>query len=257
MVEMKINVSGENLCVPNYESANNTPERFSNVSSPKVNTCPVKVTLSEEGKKACKNKIQESEKTDYEFMVANRAKLIEEKDVPEIHYGFMLGNKLAEIIEQNEKYRSIEEKGSALLEAYASAYDEIMEGYTDGTRSTYVEDKTAESGYRRMTMEEEISGLDGAYQKYVSGFEAQTQQVVDASEAFDKYMAKLSKLDVHRAKMATKAKEVFAKISEEDLPENIADSMLGAKQKFIELYSRNDYRSMNIKSLLKEIRIFF
>ena len=53
-----------------------------------------------------------------------------------------------------------------------------------------------------------------------------------------------------------KAKEVFSKMSEDDIPENIADSMLGAKQKFIELYSRNDYRSMNIRSLLKDIRIF-
>ena len=255
-MNMNINVLGENLFVPYYGSANSTTKMFSNVSSPEVDTCSVKVTISEEGKKACKNNIEDSEKTNYEFMVANRTELIDQKNVPEIHYGFMLGNKLAEIIEHDEEFRSIEEKGSLLLEAYASTYDEIMQGHVNGTRSNYVEDQTAEHGYRKMTMEEEISGLDVAYQKYVSGFEAQTQQIVDASEAFDKYMAKLSILDVHRAKMAAKAKEVFSKMSEDDIPENIADSMLGAKQKFIELYSRNDYRSMNIRSLLKDIRIF-
>lgn len=253
---MKINVSDKNMFFSNYESANSTAKMFSNVSSSEVYRCQVKVTISEEGIKACKNNIQDSEKTDYECMVANRAELIEQKNVPETHYGFMLGNKLAEIIEHDEEYRSIEEKGSALLEAYARAYDEIMQGYADGVRSIYVEDKTAESGYRKMTMKEEISGLDAAFQKYVSGFETQTQQVVDASEAFDKYMQKLAKLDVHRAKMATKAKEIFGKRSEEDIPESIADSLLGAKQKFVELYSINDYRSMNIRSLLKDIRIF-
>ena len=70
-----------------------------------------------------------------------------------------------------------------------------MQEYADGTRNVYVEDKADESGYRKMTMEEEISGLDAAYQKYVSGFEAGIHQAVDASKAFDKYIAKLSKID--------------------------------------------------------------
>ena len=66
-----------------------------------------------------------------------------------------------------------------------------MQGYADGTRNVYVEDKADESGYRKMTMEEKISGLDAAYQKYVSGFEAGIHQAVDASKAFDKYMLEL------------------------------------------------------------------
>lgn len=255
-MNMKINASGENRFIPNYESANNASNIFLNVSSPEVSTYPVKVTISEEGKKACKNNIQSREKTDYESTVANRAELIEQKNAPEIHYGFMLGNKLAEITEGDEEYHSIEDKGSALLEAYASAYDEIIKGYAKGTRGIYVEDATAESGYRKMTMEEEIRGLDDAYQKYISGFEAKTQQNVDASEAFDKYIAKLSDLDVHRVKMATKAKEIFDKMSEEEISDNITDSMLGAKQKFVEMYSQCDNKSFSIRSLLEDITIF-
>lgn len=43
-----------------------------------------------------------------------------------------------------------------------------MQGYADGTRNVYVEDKADESGIH---------------------------QAVDASKAFDKYIAKLSKID--------------------------------------------------------------
>ena len=105
-------------------------------------------------------------------------------------------------------------------------------------------------------MEEEISGLDAAYQKYVSGFETRIHQAVDASKAFDKYMAKLSKIDIHRAKMSTKAKKFFDKMNEEDIPVNISDSMLGAKQKFIEMYSQYDTKSLSLKSMLENIKIF-
>ena len=168
----------------------------------------------------------------------------------------MLGNKLAEITEHDEGYHSIEEKGSALVEAYASAYDEIVQVYADGTRNVYVEDETTESGYRKMTVKEEISGLDAAYQKYVSGFEARIHQAVDASKAFDKYMAKLSKIDIHRAEMATKAKEIFDNMSEEDVLENISDSMLEAKQNFLDLYLKNNSRGVNLREMLGTIKIF-
>ena len=180
---MNIHISGENRLAPNYELTNNKPKMIQNSPSPNADECPVKVTISEEGKNACKNSVVDTEKTNYDTMLENRANLMEQK--PEIHYVFLLGNKLAEITEHDEGYHSIEEQGSALLEAYASAYDEIVQGYADGTRNVYVEDETAESGYRKMTMEEEISGLDAAYQKYVSGFETRIHQAVDASKAFD------------------------------------------------------------------------
>lgn len=256
-MNMKINVSSENLFIFNYELANNASKMLSDVSSvsnSEADVSPIKVTISEEGKKAYKNNLQDMEKTNYESMVANRSELLEQKNTPEIHYGFMLGNKLAELTENDKEYRSIEDRGTALLEAYASIYDEIVQGYADGTREVYVEDEELESGYRNMTMQEEINGLDVAYQKYVSGFEAIINQSVDASKAFDKYMAKLSKIGVHRAEMATKAKEFFDKMREEEISENISDNMLGAKNKFIELYSQNDNRSL--RNLLDNIKIF-
>ena len=258
-MSMKVNVSSENLFISNYQLANNEskmPSDVSSVSISETDVSPIKVTISEEGKNAYKNNFQDMEKTNYESMVANRRELLEQKNTPEIHYGFMLGNKLAELTENDKEYRSIEDRGAALLEAYASIYDEIVQGYADGTREIYVEDEESESGYRNMTMQEEINGLDAAYQKYVSGFEARINQSVDASKAFDKYMAKLSKIGAHRAEMATKAKEFFDKMREEEIPENISDNMLGAKQKFIEMYSQYDAKSLSLRSMLENIKIF-
>ena len=51
------------------------------------------------------------------------------------------------------------------VRAYANLYDEIVQGYQDGTRERYVEDENSETGFRKMTMEEELSGLDRAFQK--------------------------------------------------------------------------------------------
>lgn len=46
---------------------------------------------------------------------------------------------------------------------YQKLYHEIMQGYQTGTRTRYVQDDEAESGYRKLTMDEELQLLDKAY----------------------------------------------------------------------------------------------
>lgn len=46
---------------------------------------------------------------------------------------------------------------------YQKIYHEIMEGYQTGARTRYVQDDETESGYRKLTMEEELQLLDEAY----------------------------------------------------------------------------------------------
>ncbi|KAI4447823.1 hypothetical protein C823_002342 [Eubacterium plexicaudatum ASF492] len=41
------------------------------------------------------------------------------------------------------------------VRAYANLYDAIVQGYQDGTRERYVEDENSETGFRKMTMEED------------------------------------------------------------------------------------------------------
>lgn len=46
---------------------------------------------------------------------------------------------------------------------YQKLYHEIMEGYQTGTRTRYVQDDETDSGYRKLTMEDELKLLDEAY----------------------------------------------------------------------------------------------
>lgn len=46
-----------------------------------------------------------------------------------------------------------------------------MQGYQNGTRERYVEDRISETGYRKMTMEEGSDGLVKAFQSAADGTE--------------------------------------------------------------------------------------
>lgn len=252
---MKVNASGVNLFVNNLKKTNTTLKMVKNASSQKEESCSVKVSISEEGKKSYQNSLQENEKTNYENMVDNRSSLISRENKPETDFDFLLGNKLEEIEGNADKYYTFDEKAANLLEAYASVYNEIVQGYESEIRENYVDDTSSELGYRKLTMEQEIDSLNDAYQKYVSNFEAQAQQVSKIDKAFDKYMKKLSKLDVQRAEMAVEAQEVYSKMNEEGFTENISDKMLNAKNKFVELYSQN-ISGIDINIILENINVF-
>ena len=63
------------------------------------------------------------------------------------------------------------------VRAYANLYDEIVRGYQNGTRERYVEDENSETGFRKMTMEEELSELDRAFQKIAD--RADTKEMIE------------------------------------------------------------------------------
>lgn len=48
-------------------------------------------------------------------------------------------------------------------QTYQKLYQDIMDGYQTGTRTRYVQDDETESGYRKLTMDEELQLLDEAY----------------------------------------------------------------------------------------------
>lgn len=85
------------------------------------------------------------------------------------------GNELAKETERLKGQRagigtySLSNRAEDSVRAYGNLYDEIVQGYHNGTRERYVEDETSETGYRKMTMEEELDGLDKAFQKAADG----------------------------------------------------------------------------------------
>lgn len=92
--------------------------------------------------------------------------------------------------------KSADQRAKDLISAYNDIYDEIIKGYEDGTRETYVADKDSEKGYRKLTKEEEINELNKALAN-------RTERMELLHRDDEKIMSALSKLnptnDIHAA----------------------------------------------------------
>ncbi len=81
--------------------------------------------------------------------------------------------------------RSEEEKAESILNTYKSLYDEIVSGYDEGTRIRFVEEKTAENGYRQISKEEELSILQNEFRDFVERrFGSERENLLKAANAY-------------------------------------------------------------------------
>lgn len=250
---MKINTIGNSILINNAEKTNVSHKAFENIAT-KEGHIPIKVSISEEGKEKYKNNFGGKDES-FDIMVEQRSELLSGKNMPETDYSFELGNKLA-TLKEKDVYKSTEDKASDLLKAYASIYDEIVRGYESGTRERYCEDQSSESGYRKLTISDEINSLNSAYKKYADNLEVQVQQAQKIAEAHDKYMEKLSKIGVERAGLATKAQDIYSKVKDEGVMENISEKVVAASKVFVNQYANQSLRSKGIESILGNIEIF-
>lgn len=108
------------------------------------------------------------------------------------NYGYRLSEEAGKLKGQrdNGAAYSLSDRAADYVKAYGNLYDEIVQGYKDGTIERYVEDETSETGFRRMTMEEELADLDKAFQKAADKAEMDAK----ASRILDGYKERLSKL---------------------------------------------------------------
>ncbi|MBQ7564027.1 MAG: hypothetical protein IJT16_08560 [Lachnospiraceae bacterium] len=149
-------------------------------------------------------------------------------------------------------YFSVSDTASNLLKAYAGLYDEIVKGYEAGTRETYVEDKTAEGGYRKLTMDEELKELDKAYKDYADRYAAnRDSHVLDILSAHAK---KVSEISGDRAGIAKEANELLEKYKKDSVPKDFSDVMTRAADSFIKQYQQN--KGVDINALLQGITVF-
>ena len=107
-------------------------------------------------------------------------------------YGYRLSEEAGKLKGQrdNGAAYSLSDRAADYVKAYGNLYDEIVQGYRDGTIERYVEDETSETGFRRMTMEEELADLDKAFQSMADKAEVDAK----ASKILDGYKERLSKL---------------------------------------------------------------
>lgn len=190
---------------------------------------PIKVTISAEGIKSYKDSILKGSglsngviMTDYETMISGR--------LPS-KYGDRNENG-----EYEKNYRSIEDKANDLLGAYASIYDEIVRGHEEGTREAYVADDSSETGYRKLSMEDEIAELNKAFTKKAEQFEAQNKNNKEVIEILEAHAEKVIKLSGGRTSIAKGAQKELERAKKEVVPDNLSEKIVKASKVFADSY---------------------
>lgn len=170
-------------------------------------------------------------------------------------YNTMIGAKAADFrAERDEKsYYGITQRAEDITKAYASAYADIVKGYEDGTRKAYTIDKDSKEGYRLMTMEEELSELDKAFENSKDGIANMVKNSSDIASALEKYADQLAKYK--RGVNANEVKQEHKKYAKEleTMPKNLGDQMQKVADLFKQNFKENNVFSMDfLKSAMGE-----
>ena len=232
---------------------------------PKLSDHPVSVSISKEGIASYRNSVQENGRSlAYDEMVKQRKMLEEAKDSIvnlDINYSTMLAKEANRLNDEDKKAMtndgtlSWRAKAENYTEAYANLYDEIVQGYADGTRKVNIEDKDSELGYRTLTMEEELGALDKAYEANVKFFEEAAIQEQKARRIIEEEAEKMAHISNGRTsrRMDTYLRQHNGE--QEQLPDNLAEKILSVRDSWKAAYaaSGKDEAWKNIISMFSNI----
>ena len=125
----------------------------------------IKVDISEEGFRALHGSRLKGE-VNLEEQEKERKFLSEHQPVDSFSNGF---SKALENLKQKDgNEATIEEKVQAVTDAFKSMVDEIVAGYANDKRLLFVEDKTSEDGYRKLSMDDELKLLKDEFAEFVN-----------------------------------------------------------------------------------------
>ena len=239
-----------------YETAISNVKISNSLEEMKKNTPEqsdaLKLTISKEGMEKFRDSIKETAKKD----LGNTGVMLTD-------YRSMISSKLSSsygdkkpIGEYEGAYQSISDKADELLRAYAESYDEIKKGYEDGSREAYIADSNSETGYRKLTMEEELSELDKAYKSHVTEFERNndTGLLKAMAEHAKKAMAMAGVKVDSSAPVKTNLEKRLEET--EKLPKDIGKNLTDASMNFKVQYGLQKAGVVDISKILQGINIF-
>lgn len=213
---------------------------------------PVKVSISQEGYEHIRSSIQQNGQEIYKSVMQRREML---KKTRVMSYGYDLSMKAVELndaaSENGTKPLSVADRANSYIGAYASLYDEIVQGYENGTREIYVED---ELGIHRLTKEEELKELNESYKRAVDDFvtmeKANEQAYAIVTEA-------MKKIDSIKSKSRAGASDYDNPTEKErhKVPENLKERMLGAAELFKQNYAKLNPDTDNLSQVLSRINL--
>lgn len=207
---------------------------------------PVRLSISNEGKEHYRNSIQQGGQESYDAVLQRREQLKNEK-LSLVDYGYEISKRAG----AGESVLSAAGKADGYVKAYAELYDEIVQGYEDGTREIYV---AGEDGSRKLTKDEELDALDAAYKKTVDSFVTMEQTNQRARTIIGEEAEKIAKISRRETKAADFLKEQKARGTDK-VPENLNEKMLSAVASFKEKYTAFNPNAGTLSQLLAGIKI--
>ena len=207
---------------------------------------PVSLSISSEGKEHYRNSIQSGGEESYDAVLQRREQLKNEK-ISLVDYAYEISKRA----DAGESALSTVGRADGYVKAYAELYDEIVQGYEDGTREIYV---AGEYGPRKLTKEEELDALDAAYKKTVDSFVTMEQTNRHARAIIGEEAEKIAKISRKGTKAADFLKEQKARGTDK-IPENFNEKMLSAVASFKEKYAAFNPNAGTLSQLLAGIKI--
>lgn len=135
-------------------------------------------------------------------------------------------------LEESQGSNTWKDRATRLTQAYATLYNEITEGYENGTREVRVVEKGATvadlaqgRGYRVLTMEEELAELDALYEKEVTWLEKRAEEWPKQFEIFRRMDESRSRIP-GREKYYTEEKVKELEDDYKTVPRDLAQRMI-------------------------------
>lgn len=205
----------------------------------------VNVTISEKGMESLRNG---GKAKTYEGVVKRKESIRQASKSIGAGYGYRLSEEAGKLKGQRESSApySFPDMAADYAGAYGNIYDEIVQGYKDGTAERYVEDESSETGFRRMTMEEELADLDRAFQKAADKAEVDAK----ASKILGAYKEKLSKMKSGQ-KLSADADE------EKTVQEDVSQKLVTLAQAWKDAYRVSGSKEGGMEKVLSMMNSMF
>lgn len=205
---------------------------------------PIKVSISKEGYESYHNSVTESRQAlSYDGAIRQKKNLMDADQSKGMDYSYRLSKEANQLNESDTealtdgKSLSWQAKAENYAEAYAKLYDEIVQGYENGTRQINVIDENSELGYHTLTMEEELNGLDAAYEKNVKGFEEYATQQKKAQTIIGEWKEQVAKIKSGVTSAQSVENQTEKDSGQDKLPENLAEKLLSVRDSWKATYA--------------------
>ena len=226
-------------------------EKEKDAPQPKADNA-VKVSISQEGIESYRKQIREKGTSGRVIAKGDKESIIRQaKQAASALTANAYGGELAGEMEKLKGERTgsaygIVDEMEDSVRAYGNLYDEIVQGYRNGTRERYVEDENSETGFRKMTMEEELSGLDRAFQK-----------MADRADAKEMIEGEFKRLRTEGGKGLSTNASKKPQGTDGDAPETAGQKMKRLAQEWRDAYKTSGSKESGMETVLSMLNGMF